>query len=483
MAAFHSFLVVDPAAKEPIYRQIYQRIKMAIADGVLAPGERLPSLRGLASDLNVARGTVEAAYGLLSGEGYIENSQQGGTRVSRRLNMAKSPEIPKPILEAPRHAGMPLPSSQVLPFQLGAPALDAFPLGQWNRLLSQCARQTRREELSHPAPQGFLALREAIAGYLHISRGIRCAAHQIFIAAGYRSVLSLIANALLKRGDEVWLEEPCFPFPWHVLQDFGVNTVPIPVDEQGLCVEKGVRDHAQARAALVTPAHQSPLGLGLSLPRRMQLLAWAQRQQSWIIEDDYDGEFHYQGHPLPALKSLDQLDRVLYVGTFSKVLFPGLRIAYVVVPESLLPQFHQTMRTYPCVCPTLMQATTAQFIYSGQFYRHLKKMRSLYAQRRLWLAQALQRQTRYRLTTELQAGGMHLLVRLPECFDDALVEREARVQGLALEALSVWYHGTENPPHGLILGFTNVESEAMARNWVELLLNVLARCSPVAGER
>lgn len=156
MATLHAFLVVDPSAKEPIYRQIYQRIKMAITDGVLTPGERLPSLRGLASDLSVARGTVEAAYGLLSGEGYIENSQQGGTRVSRRLNMAKSTEMPKPILEAPRHAGMPLPSSQRLPFQLGAPALDAFPLGQWNRLLSQCARQTRREELSHPAPQVFL---------------------------------------------------------------------------------------------------------------------------------------------------------------------------------------------------------------------------------------------------------------------------------------------------------------------------------------
>lgn len=483
MAASYEFLFVDPSSKEPLYRQIYQRIKSAIADGVLSSGERLPSLRGVASDLNVARGTVEAAYALLSGEGYIENSGQGGTRVSLRLIAPKLTETSKKLAEMPRHAGMPLPSAQLLPFQLGIPALDAFPLGQWNRLLAQCARHTTREELSHPAPQGYLPLREALAGYLQISRGIRCSAPQIFIAAGYRSALSLIAHAVLSRDDSVWLEEPCFPFPWHVLQSLGVSTIPVPVDDQGICVEQGIKQSPQALAALVTPAHHSPLGLSLSLPRRMQLLAWAQHEQRWILEDDYDGEFHYQGHPLPALKSLDRLDRVLYVGTLSKVLFPGLRIAYVVVPEQLLPQFHQTLRTYPCVCPTLMQATAAQFIHSGQFYRHLKKMRSLYAQRRMWLAQALKQQTQYPLTTELQAGGMHLLVRLPDCFDDTLVEREARVQGLAVEALSVWYHDTVHVSQGIILGFTNVESEEMAQRWVNILLNVLARCSTIADRR
>lgn len=239
-----------------------------------------------------------------------------------------------------------------------------------------------------------------------------------------------------------------------------MQLVPVAVDEQGLDVAQGIARCADARFAVVTPTHQSPLGVSLSLPRRLALLDWASRQGSWIIEDDYDSEYRYQGRPLPALKSLDQQGRVLYTGTFSKVLFPGLRLAYLVVPQAQSDAFARQADRLHNHCPLLLQATVSAFLYEGHFARHLKKMRTLYARRRQWLVDALQQQFGERLSINLQAGGMHLIAGLSEGDDVELAQR-ARAIGLAVEPLSQWYLEARSR-HGLVLGFTNIASAEQA---------------------
>ena len=343
---------------------------------------------------------------------------------------------------------------------MGLPALDAFPRKLWTRLAGRQLRQGGLESLVYPDPRGHAPLRAAIATYLGISRGITCRPEQVFVCAGYRACLDLICHTLMQPGDRCWLEEPGYFMARNALQEAGAQLVPVSVDDQGLDVEQGIARAVDARFAVVTPTHQSPLGVSLSLPRRLALLAWANRQGSWIIEDDYDSEYRYRGKPLPALKSLDQQGRVLYTGTFSKVLFPGLRLAYLVVPAQQCEAFARQADRLHNHCPHLLQATVAAFINEGHFARHLNKMRNLYARRRQWLIEALQQQLGERLLIDTQAGGMHLVAGLPGV-DDVKLAKRARAAGLAVEPLSQWYLAGA-PRHGLVMGFTNVASAQQA---------------------
>jgi len=451
-------VALDPRLALPLYRQLYQRFRDALDEGRLRPGDRVPAVRALAAELNVARGTVEAAYQQLIAEGFLVTRGPAGTLVSPHWSRAVSPAaaMARPTTSVvATHTG-----SVPLPLQLGLPALDAFPRKLWTRLAARQLRGAGLEGLVYPDAHGHAGLRSAIATYLGLSRGIACSPEQVFVCAGYRACLDLVVQTLLAPGDACWFEEPGYFNARHALQAARLQLVPVPVDGEGLDVAAGLARAPQARCALVTPSHQSPLGVSLSLSRRLALLDWARRSDAWVIEDDYDSEFRYLGKPLPALKSLDDGGRVLYTGTFSKVLFPGLRLAYLVVPPEQVAAFASSLDRGHNPVPQLWQATVASFLADGHFARHLKRMRTLYRQRRQWLAEALAVSLGERVRIELQAGGLHLLARL-EDGDDQAWAAAAQAEGLAVQALSRWYL---EPPRaqGLLLGFTNVAGPAEA---------------------
>ncbi|RTG35997.1 PLP-dependent aminotransferase family protein, partial [Serratia marcescens] len=358
------------------------------------------------------------------------------------------------------------PQGMLQPFQLGVPALDAFPRALWQRIVARQLRGSTVASLALPPAGGLPELREAIAHYLHLSRGISCQPEQIFLCAGYPALLDWVVETLLHAGDAVWIEDPGYPVTRPLLRAAGVRPVAVPVDEQGMDVAAGILTEPEARLAVVTPTHQSPLGVSLSLARRMALLDWAQQRGAWILEDDYDSEFRYHGRPLPPLKSLDVQGRVLYAGTFSKTLFPALRMAYLVVPAGLTAAFARSSRLRGCGCPPLLQASVADFIRQGHFYRHLKRMRPLYRQRREWLTQALERQLGAWLTVVPQQGGIQLLARLHHGLADAPLAAKAWRQGLAAQALSDWQ--IDRPAgQGLLLGFANFSRREEAERAVQ----------------
>jgi GntR family transcriptional regulator/MocR family aminotransferase len=402
---------LDPAAAEPFYRQIYDRFRSAIASGVLKPGDRIPSARALTKELGLARGTIDAAYSLLAAEGYVQARGQAGTIVTPdlkpRLPLASSP----PRSGDGRYKPSYRPDT-TLPFQMGLPALDAFPRKIWARLGARCVRAMQPADMAHPSVYGLQALRDEIAAYLHVSRGVNCSPAQIFVTSGYRHTMELISRSLLKAGDRVWLENPGYPPTRQLLKHMNIAAVAVPVDPEGIVVSEGMKSAPRARAAVVTPAHQSPLGVSLSLPRRLTLLDWAARQNAWIVEDDYDGEYRYVSRPLPALKSLDRDGRVLYAGTFSKLLFPSIRLAYLVVPEALVERFEQISQAFAGGSPQLTQAIVTAFITEGHFARHIQRMRKLYAERREATVAGLESVLGKHMRIDSQPGGMHLILRL-----------------------------------------------------------------------
>jgi GntR family transcriptional regulator/MocR family aminotransferase len=462
-------IALDRTDRSPLALQIANRLRVAIAAGTLAPGARLPSARGLASQLDVARGTVDAAYAMLAGEGAIEPRGAAGTIVSPQLGgrVVTADQHPMPFAAAGSAS-----DRSPLPFRMGLPALDAFPRKLWSRLSVHAARSLSVAELTYPDPAGYRPLRDAVAAYLGVARGIPCAAEQVLITSGYQGALTLARQVLLRSGDAVWCEDPGYALTRQALEVAGTSVVPVPVDREGLRVAAGITAAPRARLAIVTATHQSPLGVALSLPRRLALLDWAAQTGSWILEDDYDSEFRYTGHKLPALKSLDSNGRVIYAGTFSKVLYPGLRLGYLVVPDELAKAFLRASRLLQAGQPVLEQRVVAAFMAEGHFTRHLRRMRALYATRRQALAAALTETFGARVSIELQAGGMHLLARFTDADDDTVLARRAAAAGLAPTALSSLAIA-HDCGQGLLLSFTNVpeaEAPAVVRRLAEAIL-------------
>src|SRR5262245_35168629 len=417
----------------PLYRQIYEHFRAAIRIGQLRPGDRLPSARRFAEEFVTARGTVDAAYAMLAGEGYIVSRGPAGTIVSPELG---GPAIAKAEAKPRLADSIELPAAcRARPFQMGLPSFDAFPRKIWSHVIARQAREFSATDMAYPDPAGFKPLREAIAGYLATSRGISCTPRQILITNGYQGALDLIVNVLLDRNDQVWFEDPCYPLTREALQAVGAKLVPIRVDAEGLRVAEGVAQARRARLAVVTPSHQSPLGVALSLPRRLALLSWASETGAFVVEDDYDGEFRYVGRPLPALKSIDRDERVLYAGSFSKVLFPGLRLGYLVVPEELVATFIRANHRRNFGASTLPQRVVTAFMAEGHFARHVKRMRGLYAARRRALAEALSAVFGDGIEVDLKPGGMHLIARLGDGVRDVKLAKLAQDAGLAVEAL------------------------------------------------
>lgn len=461
---------LDESSSVPLYRQLYDRLRAAILMGQLLPGTRLPSTREMANELGVSRNTLMNAFDQLLAEGYVEGHVGSGTFVSRTL--------PEDLLEARvkarrvnrLHSGRrslsrrgrvlvktPVtvagPVGKMRPFIPGIPALDEFPISLWSRLAAQRWRHLAPDLLNYGAPAGYRPLREAIAAYLGPSRGVQCHPDQIVIVSGTQQALDLAARILLDAGDPVLVEAYCYTAARAALLGAGACLVPVAVDEAGLDISSSVAQSSAARVAYVTPSHQYPLGVTMSLPRRLALLDWANRAQAWILEDDYDSEYRFAGRPLAALQGLDRGGRVIYIGTFSKVLFPSLRIGYLVAPPDLVDAFVTARAVIGWCSPAIDQAVLADFITEGHFTRHIRRMRPIYAERQAALIDALRRDVGRVLDVKPADAGIHLSCSLPDHFDDRAVAREAATYGVVVQPLSAFSVGGSGPTRGLVLGY------------------------------
>jgi GntR family transcriptional regulator/MocR family aminotransferase len=482
-------LTIDGRSATPLHRQIYNEIRAAVLSGRLAPGARLPSTRALAADLAVSRNTAAGAFDQLLAEGYIEGRRGAGTFVARAL--------PDDLLRVPRGAPRPRPSrasailsargkmlaSTVLTpvaqedgapraFRPGIPALDAFPRELWARMAARIYRNSSAALLSFSDPAGYPPLRRAIAEYLRAARGVRCSAGQVIVTSGSQQALDLAARVLLDAGDTVWVEDPGYLLARGALTAAGIRPVPVPVDAEGLSVTQGERLARHARMAYVSPSHQYPLGVTMSLARRMALLAWASQRNAWIVEDDYGSEFRYAGRPLASLQGLDTLGRVLYIGTFSKVLFPSLRLGYLVAPEGAVEAFAAARALADRYPPVHPQAMVAEFLAEGHFGRHIRRMRTLYAERQAMLLGAARREWGGLLDVSGSDAGMHLVGWLPNGVDDRAVSRRAALAGVTAPALSDYYLGTAGRP-GLLLGYASVNGRKISEGARTLALAMI----------
>lgn len=453
----------DLQSGAPLFLQIYKTLRTAILGGRMPPGSRLPSSRTLARDLRVSRTTTEAALAQLLAEGFVERRIGAGTFVAK-VNTAHGPptaarrkrnvgtrRLAARAASLARHPCFPDPAAPK-PFAAGSPAVDAFPIDTWRKLVARSLRYSERHTLGTCDPIGFLPLREAVASYLAVSRGVVCTPERVVILTSSQQALDLSIRLLVDPGDETWIEEPGYPGARAALLANGAALVPVPVDAHGVLVEEGVRQAPRARLAYVTPSHQYPLGVTLSLARRLALLDWARQQRSWILEDDYDSEFRYDERPLAAIQGIDQDDCVIYVGTFSKVLFPALRLAYVVVPEDLVEPFVTARGLSDGHPPSSTQIALAEFFAQGHFGAHVRRMRDLYRERRDTLSTAAARCFDGRLQLGATDSGLHAVAYLREGDNDrALSARLARA-GIDAPALSRYSHGAGSV-RGLFLGY------------------------------
>jgi GntR family transcriptional regulator / MocR family aminotransferase len=457
-------LALDRAAAKPLYRQLYEGFREAILAGRLGAGQRLPSTRGLADELQVSRLPVLTAFEQLLAEGYFESRAGAGTFVARSLA--------DPLPASGRRAGNTPPGTRAVAANPGLPLgrhepwlgglgafrvsqidVDPFPFQVWAGLVARHGRNPRASQMLYGSPLGDLRFRETLAAYLRASRGVRCAPEQILVTSGSQQALAIAARVLLDPGDEVWVEEPGYQGARDALATAGARLVPVPVDEEGLDVAAGAARHPRARAAYVTPSHQYPLGMTLTASRRLQLLDWAQRSGAWILEDDYDSEYRYESQPISSLQGLDRDARVLYIGTFSKVLFPALRVGYLVVPTDLVDRFAAMRAALDDFPSTLYQAVLADFLAEGHFARHLRKMRSLYRERRGALVEALRSDLGLQVLGE--KAGMHLTALLASGTDDRRLSEQAARQGLWAMPLSACHLGEAARP-GLVLGYGGI---------------------------
>jgi GntR family transcriptional regulator / MocR family aminotransferase len=476
-----NLLEASEAAPIALSTRVYRAIRSAILDRVLRAGDRLPSTRALAADLAISRATAESAYAQLEAEGYVTRHVGDGSYVNADIPGRSPRKILTQVLptNALSKRGRQIASfggcidpREARAFSAGLPALDSFPLAVWQRLLARHARSADGRWAMYADPQGEPRLREAIAQYLSLSRGVDCDADQVIVLTSSQQALVLIAMLMLDVGDAVWMEEPGYRGAQTAFAAQGAQLVPVPVDADGMQVAHGLKAAPHARLAYVTPSHQYPLGAALSLERRMQLLDWARREQAWIVEDDYDSEFHYDSRPIAAIHGLDRHGRVLYVGTFSKVMYPGLRLAYLVVPKPLVAAFTAARSHLDGHSPALMQLVLADFMQNGHFTAHVRRMRELYRARRDIFLDEAQRHLAPHLHPQPAAGGLQSACMLDDsrASDRRFAER-AEAAGIDLPILSRLYYG-EKKQNGFVMGFSAL-SPAAIRDGVKKLAKLL----------
>ena len=470
---------VDRRAAEPMFRQLYDDLRRAILSGAAAPGSRLPATRQLAGKLGISRTSVVGVYEQLLAEGYVEGRAGAGTYVSRDMLGPQPP--PRPAQAAPparpspaaRYASLKPDDRQfaAIPFNVGRCSLDERTLAVWRRLTAAQLRRPDPLWLGYSDPRGSPRLREAVAQYLRAARGVTCDPAQIMILSGVQQALDLVIKVLVEPGDAVWIEDPTYPALHSALRAARAAIVPVPVDANGIVVAAGIAASPVARAVYVTPSHQSPSGVVLSMARRLELLAWARDARSWVIEDDYDSEFRYAGRPLASLQGIDRGERVIYLGTFSKVLFPGLRLGYAVVPYELLDAMTAARHLSDRHSPGLTESVVTEFIEQGHFGVHLRRMCAQYRVARDGLVAAANAKLGAFLEVDAPDQGMQLTARLRPGLDDVAVARAAAEGGVAVRPLSA-LHVAAPPVSALILGFTGYDAASL-RAGVDRLAKVM----------
>lgn len=459
----------------PAHRRVYESIRRAIVSHHLVPGTRLPSTRSLAEDLELSRNTLLAAFEQLHDEGYVISQVGSGTRVALTLpedfsetQMAKDAEKTEGTRSA---SGLSVrgtvvageadqTSYEVQPFAPGEDDFSAFPTQLWRRLLNRQWRDPQPAHLDYGHAGGYLPLRRAIANYLRMSRAVSLTVEQILITSGTQQSIDLCARLLTDHGDLVWLENPCYWGARRVLEVNGLQLHPVPVDEEGISpTSEDFR--TPPRLIYTTPSHQYPKGVVMSYGRRRLLLDYAASVGSWILEDDYDSEFRFGGHPLSSLQGMDQNDRVLYLGTFSKVMYPGIKLGYLVVPAGLAESFKFGLYELQRPGQVVIQAALAEFIEEGHFAGHIRRLRQIYGERRRLLQEALSPITSVGASLPVAGSGLHLMVGLPSDCDDVRVAGLAAEQGLRVYPLSCYGIG-ENREKGLIIGYAYAATERIS---------------------
>jgi GntR family transcriptional regulator/MocR family aminotransferase len=472
---------LDPDALTPLYRQIYDCVRAAAIDGRLEPGLRLPSTRDLAARLKLSRNTIKLAFELLIAEGYLVATVGSGTRVASNLPAAAQDVTVDAGRGAAVRNTVPVRAQTLrdvriavdrrsvdagsYAFRSGMPAIDAFPFEHWGRLATRYFRQMPASwsEASPVDQLGYLPLRRAMATYLKATRGVKCEAEQVIVTTGTQQGLYLAAQALLTAGDQVWIEDPGYLGARHAFALSGAQLAPVPVDAQGVDVAQGMALAPAARLVYVTPSHQFPLGGALSLERRFALLRWADQSGAWIIEDDYDSEYRYSGYPIPALQGLDTAGRVIYTGSFNKVLFPGLRLGFLVAPPALVDVFAGAMDVISGAATVTNQVVLTHFIEDGHFQRHIRRMRLLYAERMAEFARQAERHFDATVTLGVHDAGMHFALRLPAGTAVDRIVTAAATRGIETVSLARYAINAPAAP-GLLLGTCAVPESQISEN-------------------
>ena len=474
---------------QPRYLQLYMHLREAVVTGQLRPGQRVPPSRSLAQDLGVARGTVMQAYEQMAIEGYFVSHRGAGTYVAKEVPEAFHPQqglaeqeispIPsgrsvsrrmRKEMTGPNPKGFRV--SQYRPFQPGISPLDAFPRSTLGRIANNMYRSISFEQLGYGGGAGYPPFREALASYLGTTRGLTCTADQIIITTGSQQSFNLVSQVLLDLGDPVWMEDPGYTGARIAFERNGQQVVPVSLDPEGLDIQVGLKEAPGGKLAYVTPAHQYPTGITMSLRRRLELIRWASRHESWILEDDYDGEFRYKGRPLATLHSLDPNKRVIYAGSLSKVLAPALRLGYLIVPADLVEAFTFVKKASDRHCPTIQQAIMARFISDGHFERHLRRIRTLCKERQECLLGVAHKHLKQDVLLEPDPAGLHLVGALLNREDDTQVSEAAASHNIVVPAMSNFCVKYQHLP-ALILGYSLFTSHEITQG-VEQLAQVFA---------
>jgi GntR family transcriptional regulator/MocR family aminotransferase len=459
--------VVIPLAPtgEPLFKRIYIGLRMSILSGALPARGKLPSSRELADQLGVSRTVVVLAYEQLLAEGFVSGRMGSGTYVAPDISRMYGTRPEKPIdvklssfgsaaAQAAARVNVQSRQRSALPYDFAYAGCDAqaFPLQAWNRILLRCARKALISELDYGLAAGNLALRQAICTHLRRSRAVQCDPSRIIVVNGSQQALDLVTRVLIERGDAVAIEDPAYQGTSEVLRTAGARVLPVPVDRQGLDPD---RLPASARAVFVTPSHQFPTGATLSLERRIALLDWARRRNAVVIEDDYDGEFRYEGQPLESLQGLDRDSRVVYVGTFSRTVFSSLRIGYLVVPSTLVPALTAAKWLCDRHTPNLEQQTLAEFIANGSYGRHLRRVQRRIAVRRRTLLDAVNKYLGNRVELTGDGAGAHVALWPRRRVSEESVVARARLRGVGVYGLATYY--LQRPPRpGFMLGYSRL---------------------------
>ena len=469
-------------ARTPAYQWLYGALRAQILSGRLAAGRRLPSTRDLARQYGLARGTILTAFEQLKSEGYVRGSVGAGTYVNRvlpeallhvsqvgggkRVSKAKRPRAVSHYARRARLFGG-YENRPTRAFRTNLPALDLFPVALWTKITTRCLRRLSARQLMGCDPLGYLPLRRAIAEYVSQSRGVGCAPEQVAVLSGVQEALDLTARLLINPGDLVCVEKPCYPGAVQAFEAHGATLHRAGLDKEGIAVEQ--LPAGGVRMAYVTPGHQFPLGTTMSVARRLQLLGWARKAGTLIFEDDYDSEYRYSGRPVPALQGLDEGGIVLYAGSFSKVLFPALRLGYVVIPPDLVARFETVLSLTSRHAPMLEQLVLTEFIREGHFGRHIRRMREIYAERLSVLLDEAESTMQGLLEISKIEAGLQTTGWLAEGIDAESAAVAAETRNVDVTPLSRYGHGAATLG-GLQIGFAALEPKEIRRGVRELAI-------------